>query len=59
MTKKDFELIARVINDAWSARALNQTPAYELSKRMADALGWTHPKFDRDRFLEACGFPQR
>jgi len=44
MTKKDFELIARVFRECIVA-----TP-----EDMADVLQETNPRFDRVRFLKAC-----
>lgn len=61
MTKKDFELIARAVLDS---RPLGATPQYAewangqcdmTAERLADALATTNPKFDRARFLAACG----
>lgn len=72
MTKKDFELIARVIRadaahtrddgtletdyksmPAWMRGAYDQWNTLALN--MADALATTNPRFDRARFLQACG----
>ncbi len=61
MTKKDFELIANVIATApiqrpygkksLDAYVIRETIAYSLADRLRD----TNPRFDRDRFLRACG----
>ncbi len=51
MTKKDFKLIAATIANGtadWKARKLT---AYDF----ADALADVNRKFDRSRFLAACG----
>lgn len=64
MTKKDYELIARVFKGelhAWDnapdskfkENAIEVIRA--LSQIMAGYLATDNPRFDRDRFLEACG----
>ncbi len=59
MTKKDFELIAAAVSraSAWQPTE-HVTRAYALqhvADELADALATTNPKFDRARFLAACG----
>lgn len=63
MTKKDFELIARVFAATHGAGSPLKTRAIQpqlntarddLALRMADALATTNPAFDRARFLAAC-----
>ncbi len=52
MTRKDFELIARVLKD------IIQTDTRHLeyiAAEFADALKSTNANFDRERFLKACG----
>jgi hypothetical protein len=64
MTRKDFELIA----DAFQHVALVGFASQEKGKRLsgvtvhatlartlADALAADNPRFDRERFLTACG----
>lgn len=63
MTKKDFEAIAGAIKDA--REALKVGPADPISnvdlvlnglaRTCAKVLATTSPKFDRARFLAACG----
>lgn len=73
MSKKHFELVARVIKDAMQAehaRYLKQTEdtlgtAMEhsgalgaiatLANRFASEFADQNPRFDRTRFLKACG----
>ena len=61
MTKKDFELIARTLRDCMpaisgSARCLAQEETWrEVVNEMARALHSTNLRFDRVRFLKACG----
>lgn len=57
MTKKDYELIASVLRQA---KYVNKTSAdTKVWERIcllhASALGTTNPRFDRDKFLKACG----
>jgi hypothetical protein len=55
MTKKDYKLIADAIrevqaypSDAYAMRKLAQT--------LSDKLAQENPRFDRAKFLAACGF---
>jgi hypothetical protein len=53
MTRKDFELIARVVREhIRSADDASEGNCIALS--FADALAGTNPNFDRARFLKAC-----
>lgn len=55
MTKKDFELIVAVFA-AEPVQLLEDREIIEnLAESLADALATTNPKFDRARFLAACG----
>jgi hypothetical protein len=57
MTKKDYVLIAR----AFALTAdINDTTGYKLARYdvarfLAESLALDNPKFDRSRFLAACG----
>jgi hypothetical protein len=62
MTRKDYELIAGALND--QKPYFHQNPdkwgEYQhcfLACRdaIADALAADNPRFDRDKFLKACG----
>lgn len=58
MTRKDFELIARVLSDAHNALRADTTRddvVEYVAKRMAVDLATTNDLFDRERFLRACG----
>lgn len=70
MTKKDYELIASKIKQQLDLRCrvaypksnegeLIKNDAYfpltALAEHMANALKNDNPKFDRDKFLQACG----
>jgi hypothetical protein len=52
MTRRDFELIARAVR---SAAVVGRVGF--VARPLADALASTNPRFDRGRFLEACGVP--
>lgn len=49
MTKKDYELIARVI------RKNPSLESNDLIEAMTDALEQDNRRFNRAKFLEACG----
>ena len=65
MTRKDFQLIADVLNDAltdaredtragrWGGGAASSA-INALALNFANELGDLNPRFDRDRFLKAC-----
>lgn len=65
MTRKDYILIAAALREAvWEAETgrpgyvpLQETRAVMaiVNGRMADALANDNPRFDRARFLAACG----
>lgn len=52
MTRKDFELIASTIAGLFPGQ-----PGHRLTvaDRFADQLATTNARFDRERFLRACG----
>jgi hypothetical protein len=52
MTRKDFQLIADVIATAWHA---SEESRRDMAESMADALAGTNDRFDRAKFLTACG----
>jgi hypothetical protein len=52
MTRKDYILIAEVIATSWHASAESKR---ELAVNMASKLWLDNPRFDRARFLVACG----
>ena len=66
MTKKDFELIANTLLAArWegptsTGRNYIDYDTYPpLVNDFADALATANPRFDRVRFLKACGITER
>lgn len=52
MTRKDYVMIAEVIATSWHGS--DETQA-DLANNFADVLENDNPRFDRDRFLTACG----
>ena len=56
MTRKDYELIAKVINKRVS-KSVSHFPEdlTVLAEDIAVALQDTNPSFDQHRFLKACG----
>ena len=62
MTRKDYIAIAAALNDTLlidcpSVEFLNgaKAAAISASGRIADVLARDNPRFDRERFLTACG----
>ena len=52
MTRKHYVAIAEII--AYRLCAKDNHP-HEIAKRLADYFKRDNPKFDRERFLTACG----
>lgn len=55
MTKKDFDLIARVLKASRNCDMLRNLGIDDMARQFADALKHTNAQFNRDRFLRACG----
>ena len=58
MTRKDYELIASVLraNGEKDWRGENARETWEeICEELADSLAIDNPRFDRERFLAACG----
>ncbi len=56
MTKKDFELLATTLKECRLARKPTELLAIDMvARQIASALTSTNGRFDRDRFLTACG----
>lgn len=53
MTRKDYNLIASVLLD--NRAGMPEHNFYWLVHNFATALQEENPRFDGDRFLEACG----
>lgn len=55
MTRKDFELIAKVLRNA--DEVADQDTLEALADMFADALADTNPSFNRERFIAAATAP--
>lgn len=58
MTRKDYVLIASTFAKFQKIQDLDQTINWtgaDLARNLADVLQGDNPRFDRDRFLVACG----
>lgn len=55
MTRKDYQLIAQVFANVGEIVELSETIGADLARNLANALQADNPRFDRARFLEACG----
>lgn len=51
MTKKDYVAIAQVLNSA----IIGQASPERVAEKMAEVFKLDNPRFDRARFLAACG----
>lgn len=62
MTKKDYEAIARAIKQSGEHQAVDegycegwQAAVSSVTHRVANVMQADNPRFDRSRFLKACG----
>jgi hypothetical protein len=58
MSRKDFNLIAETLRTmpSFSTKECTDVVRFDaMVSRMADALATTNSKFDRTRFIAACG----
>lgn len=61
MTKKDYEVIAKAIKKQWDVQVEitgtgdKSMAIHETALRIATGLGHDNPKFDYNKFLNACG----
>jgi hypothetical protein len=65
MTRKEFTIIAAALLASKPIRPMTGDPALHLAemrtwtrmiRKMTDALDASHPHFNRERFVAACGF---
>lgn len=56
-TRKHYEAVARMIHSERDDAQEQETRLVvdRIASRMADIFGNDNPRFDRDRFLRACG----
>lgn len=55
MTKKDYELIARTITGWYNVYSIEYYQLEGIASHFADRLEINNDKFDRNKFLTACG----
>ena len=55
MTRKDYILISNIINQQHESCATVNLTLDNLSKELAEVLQADNSRFDRGRFLTACG----
>ena len=58
MTRKDYQLISEVFAKFGKIQQLDQSIDWtgeDLARNLTDALQADNPRFDRARFLTACG----
>ena len=58
MTKKDYELIANVINGCVkydTGELTGKQMLVEVSYQLAEFLKQDNPRFDKNKFITACG----
>jgi hypothetical protein len=56
MTRQHFQMIADVLKDAGQHNSCIDRTAHEaIAREFAVRLMATNPRFDRARFLKACG----
>jgi len=68
MTRKDYILIARIIHDnahrqneamyGLSEPSERRLTRYLIARDFADALQADNPRFNRNKFMQACGVEQ-
>lgn len=62
MTRKDYVLIAACIREAVADAQRHETGdermARDITSRLIVELKLDNPRFDADRFIEACHFPE-
>ncbi len=66
MTRKDYELIAKAFKTCHEICTASPNPPRtkaevieELAKHLSLDLNDDNPKFDRNRFLKACGIEEK
>lgn len=53
MTKKDYILIASVLKDFHKSEQMGW--GFDIDNAFADILASKNPRFDKEKFLKACG----
>lgn len=55
MSKKHFIAIAKILNMVGSSTGYDRSTATAIAHSLADVFQEENPRFDRSRFLDACG----
>lgn len=55
MTRRDYELIADAIDTLWQIDDADPYTIEQAAHELADRLATNNPRFDRLRFVYACG----
>ena len=59
LTKKDFKAVAEIIKDSynydWCGREMSKVCFNRVAKRFANYFATQNPRFNRQKFLDACG----
>ena len=55
MTRKDYQAIAEAIKSTLHDNVPAVDIAYTIAANLADVFAADNPRFDRSRFLAACG----
>ena len=58
MTKKHYEAIANIIASQYENANMNDYGRYRMAYELASYFTIDNPKFDRARFLQACGIDE-
>lgn len=58
MTKKDYIRIAVIVNSYYVSYSDESETVENIALDLADMFEKENPRFDRDRFLIACGVPR-
>lgn len=61
MSRKDYEEVTAAIKrevEAWGSMTTNEERlmAKAIALRLSDVFAFNNPRFDRARFMKACGF---
>lgn len=59
LSRKDYEMIAKAILQELQINGMARHTLAAIAERMAVYLQADNPRFDRKRFLTACGFDQQ
>jgi len=55
LTKKDFKAVAIIIERSFSGDTSTEYELPVLVEHLADYFATQNPRFDRERFMKACG----